>query len=195
VPSTLNHYKLTAEPALAAYSQSFRGVDLNEVTQRAMVSMAIPNEGRRALELQLTEAYGLVLPEMGEWVSNDTNHTQFLRLQNDLCFLLFDYSGDRAVEHFAKKMSHAYLSDQSDSWVMLRLSGEKSRQALARICPIDLHPAYFPPGSVTRTVMEHIGVLIVCDAENVYTLMALRSYARSFLHALEVSINNVLPTP
>jgi sarcosine oxidase gamma subunit len=39
--------------------------------------------------------------------------------------------------------------------------------------------------------MEHISVMIVCEAENRYTLMALRSYAASFLHALEVSIKNV----
>jgi hypothetical protein len=37
-----------------------------------------------------------------------------------------------------------------------------------------------------------MGVIIVCEAENQYTLMALRSYADSFLHAIRVSIENVV---
>jgi heterotetrameric sarcosine oxidase gamma subunit len=183
--------RLTSEPVLAEYSQRFEGVELHEIMQRAMVSMATPNAGKEALEQQLKQTYGLALPEVGQWLSSEPGNTQFLRLQGDLCFVLFDYSGDRAVEKFAANISGAYLSDQSDSWVMLSLSGAKSREVLARICPIDLHPTAFPPGSVTRSVMEHIGAMIVCEAEDQYTLMALRSYAESFLHALEVSIKNV----
>lgn len=184
-------FELTAEPILANYSCSFDGVELYEITGRAMLSMATPQNGKDALDQQLEKAYGLALPGVGHWLSCEPENTQFLRLQGDLCFVLFDYSGDRALEKFAQSISDAYLSDQSDSWVMLSLSGVKSREVLERICPIDLHPAAFPPGSVTRTVMEHISVMIVCEAENQYTLMALRSYAGSYLHALEVSIRNV----
>lgn len=183
--------KLTSELVLEGYSHHFEGAELAEVTGRAMVSMAIPKGEKNALEQQLKEMCGLAFPEVGQWCSSEPANTQVLRLQDDLCFVLFDYSGDRAVEEFKQKISGAYLSDQSDSWVMLRLSGEQSREALARICPIDLHSAVFSPGSVTRTVMEHIGVMIVCEAENQYLLMALRSYAGSFLHALEVSLANL----
>ena len=184
-------YELTAEPILANYSRSFVGVELYEIIGRSMLSMAIRNDGKDDLAQQLNRAYGLALPEVGRWLSSEPENTQLLRLQGDLCFVLFDYSGDRALEKFAPRISDACLSDQSDSWVMLSLSGEKSREVLERICPIDLHPTAFPPGSVTRTVMEHIGAMIVCEAEDQYTLMALRSYAASFLHALEVSIKNV----
>ena len=184
-------FELTAEPILANYSGAFDGVELYEITGRAMLSMAISKNGKDALEQQLKQSYGLVLPVVGQWLSCEPDNTQFLRLQGDLCFVLFDYSGDQALEKFAQSISDAYLSDQSDSWVMLSLSGGKSREVLERICPIDLHPAAFPPGSVTRTMMEHIGAIVVCETEDRYTLMALRSYAGSFLHALEVSIRNV----
>jgi len=189
----VSNYQLNAEIPLAGYSYHFDGVDLFEIRNRAMVSMATPKDGELALECQLKQAYGLGMPDMGQWLSSDVDHTQFLRLQDDLCFVLFDYSADRAMEKFTEKISEAYFSEQSDSWVMLRLSGEKSREALARICPVDLHPGVFKPGCVTRTVMEHIGTIIVCEAEQEYTLMALRSYAGSFLHAIELSIKNVTP--
>jgi len=189
----VSKYQLKAETILAGYSRSFTGVELFEINHRAMVSMATPKDGEHELEQQIRRVYGLDMPAVGYWLSSDIDNTQLLRLQEDLCFVVFDYSADRAVEKLAEKVSAAYFSEQSDSWVMLRLSGEKSREALARICPIDLHPGVFRPGSVARTVMEHIGAMIVCEAENQYTLLALRSYAESFLHAIEVSIKNTTP--
>ena len=188
----MSNYSLTAEPALAGYSQSFDGVKLYEVAERAAVSMAIPRSGEQVLEAQIKDVFGVAMPGVGEAARSDVGNTQILRLQNELCFVLFDYSGDRAVREFEQKISDAYISDQSDSWVQLRLSGEKSRETLARICAIDLHPAVFKPGSVTRTSMEHMGAIIICEAEDEYTLMALRSYADSFLHAIQVSIKNIL---
>ena len=184
-------YQLKAEPILAGYSRSVDGADLFEISDRAMISMAIPKDGKAVLEQQLKREYKVGLPEIGQWCSTTIDSAQFLRLQDDLCFVLFDYSSGRAVENVAEKISDAYLSDQSDSWLMLRLSGEKSREALARICPLDLHAGVFKPGSVARTVMEHIATIIVCEAENRYTLMVLRSYAESFLHAIDVSMRNV----
>ncbi len=188
----MSNYSLTAESALAGYSQSFDGVKLYEVAERSAVSMAIPRTGGQVLETQIEDVFGVAMPGIGEFARSDVANTQILRLQDELCFVLFDYSGDRAVQEFEQKISGAYVSDQSDSWVQLRLSGEKSRQALARICAIDLHPAVFKPGSVTRTSMEHIGAIIICEAKDEYTLMALRSYADSFLHAIQVSIENIL---
>ncbi len=187
----MSNYSLTAEPILAGFSQNFEGAKLFEVSDRAIVSMATPKGGNYALQSQLKREYELDMPRIGQWLSSAVDQTQFVRLQEDLCFVVFDYSSDRAVEKFAEKITDAYLSDQSDNWVMLRLSGVKSCDSLARICPIDLHPAVFRPGSVARTQMEHISAIIICEAENEYTLMALRSYAESFLHAVEVSIKNV----
>jgi len=188
----VSNYSLTAESALAGYSQSFDGIKLYEMAERAAVSMAIPRAGEQALDAQIKEVFGVAMPRVGETVQSDIGNTQILRLQDELCFVLFDYSGDRAVQKFEQKISGAYVSDQSDSWVQLRLSGEKSREALARICAIDLHPSVFKPGSVTRTSMEHMGAIIICEAVDEYTLMALRSYAASFLHAIQVSIENIL---
>ncbi len=187
----MSNYLLTAEPILEGFAQKFKGIELFEITDRAMVSIAIPKGGKNALENQLKQEYQLVLPYIGQWLSSNVEHTQLLRLQDDLCFVVFDYTADRAVEKIAEKITNAYLSDQSDSWVMLRLSGVKSCEALARICPIDLHPTVFRAGSVARTQMEHMGVIIVCEAKDEYTLMALRSYAKSFLHSIVISINNI----
>ena len=198
----MSEYQLNPETILEGYSQHRDGLELFEISHRAIVSLAMPKKVEQALEQSLKQMLGLGLPTVGQWLSYGEGF-QFIRLQNDLCFVVFDYLADRAVEVLTDKLvdtldaeldgvslDQIYLTAQSDSWVTLRVSGEKGREALARICPIDLHPKVFKPGCVARTMMEHIGVIIICEAQNEYTLMALRSYAKSFLHAIEVSIEN-----
>ena len=45
-----------------------------------------------------------------------------------------------------------------------------------------------------RTVMEHLGVLILRTGEDDYLLLSASSSAKSFLHAVEVSLTNVNQT-
>ncbi|MBT8415130.1 MAG: hypothetical protein KJO30_12445, partial [Boseongicola sp.] len=53
--------------------------------------------------------------------------------------------------------------------------------------PLDLDPDTFPTGSAARTVMEHLGAMIVRVDDTRFWLMSARSSAMSFLHAVETS--------
>jgi len=85
----------------------------------------------------------------------------------------------------------AAVTDQSDSWVVLEVSGERSHDVLERICPIDLHDSQFPDGAVARTMMEHLSVIVV-RSSNRFVLLSPRSSADSFRHALTQSADFVL---
>lgn len=75
----------------------------------------------------------------------------------------------------------AAVTDQSDARLVLRLSGPRVREVLAKGIPVDLHPRTFKPGDVANTVVAHIGVqLDMLDAAPVYQLTAPRSTAGSF---------------
>ena len=75
----------------------------------------------------------------------------------------------------------AAVTDQSDARLVLRLSGPRVREVLAKGVPVDLHPKAFKPGDVANTVVAHIGVQIdMLDAAPVYQLTAPRSTAGSF---------------
>ena len=80
---------------------------------------------------------------------------------------------------------------QSDNWVGVRISGTRSRDALERICPLDLHPDVFGIDQVARTVMEHLGVIILREDKDSFLMLSASSSAKSFLHAIETSIHNV----
>lgn len=191
--SSLNALKSLT--ALNNFSEETHGITVTEVTDLAIVSMAIPTITNEAFNKAIKKSYKVGRPVIGKFSQSKTNNARFLGLQQDQMFVLFDYSSDRAVEEVSSKINTSeqlsYLCDQSDSWVTLRISGENSLAALERICPLDIHQSVFPVGSVARTLMEHMATIIIHESEGTYLLLSLRSFAQSFLHAVTTSIKNI----
>jgi len=189
-------YNLEAQTPLNGFSQSFDGIEVSELLGYSLVSMAMPDDQRSTLEKNIKAAFRTDLPEVGKFTISDVDNTHILGLQQEQCFVLFENTGDNAVNIIQEKTKNAaYLSDQSDSWVMLKLSGVKTRSALERVCPINLHPnsssSSFGPFSVTRTAMEYLAVIIMQTDADEYLLLSPRSSADSFLHMILTSIENV----
>lgn len=188
----MSDYTLTAISALAGLNKDLAGVNLREASHKALVSIAIPLGGRGDLEQALDSAWQIAIPVVGQSVLTADGSSRLMALQADQLFLLADYADDQAVAMVAGQLGDSgYYTDQSDSWVMLQVSGASSREALERICPIDLHPETFIEGAVARTSMEHMGVIILRDGDDSFLLLTMRSLAGSLLHAVEVSINNI----
>lgn len=168
-------------------------ITLSGITTHVLVSLATPLGGHETLERELVNTYGTRLPQCGSSALSKDEKVQFLGLQKDLIFALIKDPQDWVFESWASSLKEVgYVTDQSDSWVALRIEGVNVFQVLARICPLDLHLDAFPEGSVSRTMMEHLAVIILREKENSFLLMSPRSSANSFLHALETSISNVL---
>lgn len=183
---------LKAKSPLNGYRETFGDTVLEEVTGMALVSIATPRGGDEALRSAIRSAYGCDFPEQGSVASGKDGDIRLLGLQRDQLFALFVHDGDAAVAEVRNVLGDAgYYTDQSDSWAMLRLSGVAALSALERICPLDLEEAAFPPGSVARTVMEHMGVIILREGTDAFILMGARSSAANLLHAVELSIRNV----
>jgi sarcosine oxidase subunit gamma len=101
---------------------------------------------------------------------------------------------ERAANELAARLAGdldglASVSDQSDGYVVIRLTGGRVRNALAKLIPIDVHPCAFEIGAVASTVAAHMGVTLwrladEPDGAPVFEIMMFRSLARSFWHAL-----------
>ena len=184
--------RLVSRPPLDGFRQEFDGLEIAEVADLAIVSIATPQGREAELARAVSDAYGIALPPVGASVGADTGNLRFLGLQPGQCFALFERRDDRPVEAIARKLSDGgYYTDQSDSWAVLRLSGARCREALERICPLDLHPETFATGAVARTAMEHLGVIIFRDGEDSFLLLSARSSASSFLHAVVTSAKSI----
>jgi heterotetrameric sarcosine oxidase gamma subunit len=186
----VSDFTLTAQSPLGGYKKDFEGVTLTELTDLAVVSIATPMGGRDALASAVDSAFGAALPNIGHSSHTEDGNTRFLGLQRDQMFLLFEHEGDGALAVIADKLGEVgYYTDQSDTWAILRMAGPGSRTALERICMLDLSPDVFAVGAVARSTMEHLGVMILRDDTDSFLLMSSRSSARSFLHAIETSID------
>ncbi|MDC1038889.1 sarcosine oxidase subunit gamma family protein [Candidatus Thioglobus sp.] len=189
----VSDYELLPESPLGGVEIELDGFNITEVTDKSLVMVALPREKFKDVESSIDKSCGLKLPEMECSTESKDSSITLWRLQKNQVLAYFTYEGNDAESHLSSRLSvPAYYTDQSDTWAMIRVSGNRSREVLERICPIDLSPEVFSVGSVSRTIMEHIGTIIFRDGDDSYVLLTMRSFGRSMLHAIEVSAENVL---
>jgi sarcosine oxidase subunit gamma len=87
----------------------------------------------------------------------------------------------------------ASLSEQSDGRSLLRISGKRVRDMLAKVCSLDLHPAVFPVGAAAATSIDHTSVNLWRGenrnagdrgGEAVFYLLVFATFADSLWHTL-----------
>ena len=83
---------------------------------------------------------------------------------------------------------HAALTDQSDGWATLLLSGPHAEAALARIVPIDVRAAAFPPGHTARVPFNHMSSVLLRTGPDAFEIMVFRSMARTAWHEVEAAL-------
>jgi len=185
--------QLTARAALDGHERTIGTVAVAEVTDLALVSAAVPRGSDEAFAAALARGFGAARPAIGDSAVGDRCAARVLGMQPDQVFILFvPPDPDRPAETVSAALeSAAYVTDQSDSWAMLRMTGAGVRTALERICPLDLDDRVFLQARVARTAMEHLSVIVLRDGADSFLLMSPRSSARSFRHAVELSVEHV----
>ncbi len=194
----MSNFNFVPQPVLGDFKHESKGVSIVEQTKLAIVSVACPNDGDEALVASVQNAFACSLPDVSSVeVSNSgpyNGNVRWLGLQPQQWFVLFEQSAEQSAPLTVIKDQlgdTAYCTDQSDSWVSLEVSGPLAINALERICPIDLHLAVFPVGTVARTSMEHLSVIITRTGEDQFLMMSAASSADSFLHAITQSVRNI----
>jgi len=191
---------LTAQSQLGGYEMITNGASLIEVAGLSMVSIAPLAGSQAAFQTAMTKLFKTGTsdsPEPSATMALDRSGKQCCILMpsaQNQWFLCFDDDGtnpiDAAKALLGKSLSKQMaMTDQSDSWVILALSGSQSRQTLARICPIDCSASAMHIGTTARTSMEHLGAIITRrpdegDHQPCFWLLSARSSAASFLHAI-----------
>ncbi len=183
-------FQFTAQSPLNGYSKAFAGVMIAEKTNCWITSISISEHRKAPLQAALLAGFKLQVPEMGRVTTSDFTSAYLMGMRESQWFLVSQSPLTKQASDGLKP--NAYITDQSDSWVMLAVSGEHCRAVLARICAVDLHKAKFPIGNVVRTLMAHQGVIIYRHSDDSFRLLAPSSSARSFLQALEAAAISVL---
>ena len=188
---------LTAQSPLGGYNMIVDGASLIEVTGLSMVSVAPLAGSQAAFQTAIAKLFKTGSPKPSATMALDQSGKSSRILMpsaQNQWFFCFDDDGTNPIDaakallgqSLSKQMA---MTDQSDSWVILALSGPQSRQTLARICPIDCGVSAMPIGTTARTSMEHLGAIITRrpdegDHQPCFWLLSARSSAASFLQAI-----------
>jgi sarcosine oxidase subunit gamma len=157
-----------------------------------LASFAAAKGKRAALAAAVQDRYGLTLPSTPARVEN--SGIAILWSGPDQWVAAARRADGRDLERELKPLLAGLASvvDQSDARAILRISGPRSREVLAKGVPIDLHARVFGPGDVAITHASHIGIMLwQLDAAPTYELAVFRSYAQSLADWLEASAHAV----
>ena len=171
--------KLTAKTPLDGRDVTLGGCRLRELDLH-LTSLAIPLGATDDVANNLKKTYGLAMPDAR--TSTVANDVRAMRLAPDQLMLL----GPEPCP-----LDTAYVTDQTGNWCIVELSGARAQDCLERLCPVDLHPSAFPEGAFARTVMEHMGAVVLRIGPERFLLLSASSSARSFWHALETTLHYI----
>jgi sarcosine oxidase subunit gamma len=181
---------LTARAPLGGADLSLGENRIVERDDLALVSIATPLGGEAALAKAMQAGWGLTLPE--PTLSTTSGEVRALRTAPDQMLLILPQNTADAERRVQARLEGAgYTTDQTDVWVVLEISGPQTLAALERLCPLDT--ARMAEGGFARTVMEHMGAMILRLGPKRFLLLSASSSAASFGHAVQTSYRYVLP--
>lgn len=73
---------------------------------------------------------------------------------------------------------HHLAVNVSDARAMFRLIGPEAREVLAKLCPVDLTPGMFEPGTIRRTRMAQVPAAFWMEDAGTFRIVCFRSAAR-----------------
>jgi heterotetrameric sarcosine oxidase gamma subunit len=186
------HLQLAPRPALgdlpAVEKTANAGVIVSERDGLSLAAVLARRARGAALAKRVRERFGVALPNgpyrsiAGEFALAGTGPGAWLAT--------FECGGYAFASSLREALADvALVTDQSDGYAVVRLSGVRIRETLCRLVPIDTHPRAFKVGDVAVTMAAHISATLwrlddQADAVPVFEIAVFRSLMKSFLHAL-----------
>lgn len=166
------------------------GLDIERREDLTIASFAAAQGKRAMLSAAINAVYGGSLPTSPQRVSLGKG-VDVVWAGPDQWLAIADRQGGRDLENELRPMLDGLgsVTDQSDARAVVRISGERARDLLAKGLPIDLDPRAFPANGVAITHAAHIGIILwQVNATPTYELAMFRSFADSFERWLHHSV-------
>lgn len=168
--------ELIAKSALEGRTVTLGGVTLAEVDVGPITSIAVLPGGAKAVAKAL-KTIGFAMPEPNRFA--EKKGARILWTGRDQAFLI---GAD------CPTLEGAAVTDQSDGWTVLGLSGAGAVDVLARLVPVDLRLSACPVGTALRTQVNHMNTVIQRVGDYDFEIMVFRSMARTAWHEVEAAM-------
>ena len=135
-----------------------------------------------ALAAALSQAHGLDWPKPGRATGKEGNRCLWFGHRE---VLLAGPAPDAALSE------KGAVTDVSDGWASVILSGPGAEDVLARLIPVDLRRPAFKMGHSARSLLQHMPVSITRIGADRFLLLAFRSMAATLVHDLKQAMEGV----
>ena len=122
----------------------------------------------------------------GFFETNEKNH--LLQTSPDEWLILSDsIEIIPQINELEKKLTktHFALTNLTDQFQVIYISGEKSRWVLSKGCHLDLDQSIFGPKNCAQTNLALVDITIFCTAKNSFTMLFRNSFANYILDWLQ----------
>lgn len=170
-----------SRPLPADHQDAPAGVTITERRGLALCSVMARKNASGLLAERVRENFGMALPLSP--ATAGPGAVEFIWAGPHQWLALSERHDANELERLLRTSlgSAASLTDQSEGRTILRISGPRTREALAKGVHIDLHPRVFRPGDVAMTSIAHINVhLWQVDETPTYDVATFRSFEIAF---------------
>jgi sarcosine oxidase subunit gamma len=177
-----------ATPGRYGKREGAPGVTIAERAGLGLATVAARKGQARALQDRVREGYGVDLPQGSRIVVG--RDVSFIGYGPGQWLAVSETLADEALARdLAERLKGlASISDQSSGRTVIRVSGPRARDVLAKGLPIDLDPRAFPLGSAATSTISLMGVqLWQADDTRSYDIALFRSLSESFWRWLTAS--------
>jgi sarcosine oxidase subunit gamma len=154
--------------------------ELSEVHYPTITSAACFDGQARNVSQALKSSHGIAFPAPNR--STKTATARAVWIAENTAMICADT---------APETHGAALTDQSDGWAVVRLSGPHSTDVLARLVPVDLRATTFKRDHCARTMMGHMNVAITRIDASTFEIMAFRSMAQTLVHEVTTAMRGI----
>ena len=174
--------KLLSKTAAAGLTPiKFSNTKVIELDNLTLTSISAYKGKSKKLSEQLKKSHGMSLPQSGRASGREGARALWFGQHT----LLVGPKCDEKLNKFA------VLTDQSDAWVILRMSGDLIEDVLMRLSPVDVRLKTFKVGSVVRTGLLHVNVTLHRIGANTIDVYGFRSMAKTLCHELTQALSSV----
>ena len=154
---------------------------ITELDKLTLTSVYAYKGQSEKLSEQLKKSHGMALPHNGRATGREGARALWFGRHTLLV-------GPKYDEKLTKL---AILTDQSDAWVVLRISGDLIEKVLMRLSPVDIRFKTFRTGDVVRTGLQHVNVTLHRIGANTIDVYGYRSMAKTLCHELNQALTIV----
>lgn len=165
-----------SEAVSALGGASFNGyATVEEIGPQGMITLR-GDLGSAKLKAAVKDALGVAVPAPRRIEMAGARGAGWMSPDELLLILPYAEVGDTVAKLTAALAGEHHMAvDVSDARAVFRIGGERAREVIAKLSPVDLAPGVFGPGELRRSRAAQVAAAFWMDEAGTFTLVSFRS--------------------